>query len=54
MNYGKTKYSASLCAWREAEYEAAREVARRKRRDAIEAIVGVPVLIITAIVLALA
>lgn len=54
MNYGKTKYSASLYAWREAEYEAAREIARRKRRDAIEAIVCIPVLIIVAIVLALA
>ena len=54
MNYGRTKYSASLYAWREAEYEAEREIARRKRRDVIEAIVSVPVLIIVVIVLALA
>ena len=54
MNYGKTKYSASLYAWREAEYEAAREIASRKRRDAIEAIVGIPVLIVAVIVLVLA
>lgn len=46
-----TEYTASLYEFRDAEIEAAKEIRKRNRRELVEAILGIPVMIAAFITL---